>query len=587
MSREVLAERMRLARFVAGHGWRRFVIKLTANPRYRWRFGLSVPERLLIAPQDLRTGDPTLASEFYSGRFVFAGKVVATDGRSPFEMPPPSREWERELLGFGWLRHLRSAGTSIAQVNARALVSDWISLQGSSHAVGWQPEIVARRIISWLTQAPLILDGADHAFYRSFLKSLARQVRYLRRTIGDTRDGYPRLLATIALTFAGLCIQGETRLLKSSARRLAAELSRQILPDGGHISRNPGVLIELLIDLLPLRQSFEARSVPPPSALLNSIDRMMPMLRFFRHRDGAFAQFNGMGATPSDLLATVLAYDDARGSPVANAPHSGFQRMEAGEAVVIADTGTPPPMMLSHEAHAGVLSFEFSHGRNRIVVNCGMPVANRDAWRAAARATAAHSTATLNDTSSCRFLSGATYNRLMGAPIAEGPTSVRASRGERDGAQLVRAAHDGYAARFGLLHQRSWRLSPVGDRLDGEDVFFTTDGDTVPANAADTFEIRFHLHPNVKASRRTDGSSVLLVLPGKESWLFSAPNMDVEIEESVFLSATDGPRRSSQIVIADEVRALPRVVWTFIRATQSQRDKEREQTEAAGPKLPL
>ena len=587
MNREVLAERIRLARFVAGHGWRRVVIKLTANPRFRWRFGLSVPERLLIAPQDLRTGDPTLASEFYSGRFVFAGKVVAADGRSPFDMPPPSREWERELLGFSWLRHLRSAGTSIAQVNARALVSDWIALQGAWHPVGWQPEIVARRIISWLTQAPLILDGADHTFYRSFLKSLARQVRYLRRTIGDTRDGYPRLLATIALTFAGLCIQGETRLLKASARRLAAELNRQILPDGGHIARNPGVLIDLLIDLLPLRQSFEARSVPPPSALLNAIDRMMPMLRFFRHRDGAFAQFNGMGATPSDLLATVLAYDDARGAPVANAPHSGFQRMEAGEAVVIADTGAPPPMLLSHEAHAGTLSFELSHGRNRIVVNCGMPVANRDAWRAAARATAAHSTATINETSSSRFLTGTAYNRFIGAPIVEGPSTVRASRGERDGAQLVRAAHDGYASRFGLLHQRSWRLSPDGERLDGEDVFFTTDGDAVSADAPDVFEIRFHLHPNVKASRRTDGSSVLLVLPGKESWLFSAPNMEVEVEESVFLSATDGPRRSSQIVIADEIRALPRVVWTFIRATQSQREKEREQAEPAGPKLPL
>lgn len=587
MSREVLAERIRLARFVAGHGWRKAVVKLTANPRYRWRIGLSVPERLLIAPQDLRTADPTLASEFYSGRFAFAGKVVATDGRSPFEMPPPSREWEETLLGFGWLRHLRSAGTPIAQANARALVSDWISLQGASHAIAWQPEIVARRVISWLTHAPLILDGADHTFYRSFLKSLARQVRYLRRTIGDTRDGYPRLLVTIALTFAGLCIEGETRLLKSSARRLAGELNRQVLADGGHISRNPAVLIELLLDLLPLRQSFEARSAPPPSALLNAIDRMMPMLRFFRHGDGAFAQFNGMGATPSDQLATVLAYDDARGSPVANAPHSGYQRIDSGETVLIADTGAPPPMLLSHEAHAGCLSFEFSHGRNRIVVNCGMPVANRDAWRPAARATAAHSTVTINQTSSCRFLTGATYNRLMGVPVIEGPSMVRASRGERDGAQLIRATHDGYAPRFGLLHQRSWRLSENGERLDGEDVFFTIDGDPVSPNARDTFEIRFHLHPGVRASRRTDGSSVLLVLPNKESWLFSAPNMNVEVEESVFLSATDGPRRTSQIVIADEVRALPRVVWTFIRATQTQRDKEREQDEVAGPKLPL
>src|SRR5690606_30603851 len=158
-----------------------------------------------------------------------------------------------------------------------------------------------------------------------------------------------------------------------------------------------------------------------------------------------------------------------------------------------------------------------------------------------------------NETSSCRFLASGTYGRVIGAPIVEGPKSVRASRGERDGAQLVRASHDGYASRFGLLHQRSWRLSPDGDRLDGEDVFYTTDGEPVSADAADMFEIRFHLHPNVKASRRTDGSSVLLVLPGKESWLFSAPNMDVEVEESVFLSATDGPRRTSQIVIADEV----------------------------------
>jgi uncharacterized heparinase superfamily protein len=585
MSREVIAERMRLARFVAGHGWRKFVLKLTANPRYRWRIGMKVPERLLIAPQDLRTGDPTLASEFYAGRFVFAGKVVATDGRSPFEMPPPSREWEEQLLGFGWLRHLRSAGTSIAQVNARALVADWIALQGNGHPVAWEPEIVSRRIISWLTQAPLILDGADHVFYRSFLKSLARQVRFLRRAIADARDGYPRLLATIALAFAGLCIEGETRLLKSSARRLSAELNRQILPDGGHVSRNPGILIELLVDLLPLRQSFEARSAPPPSALLNSIDRMMPMLRFFRHGDGAFAQFNGMGATPTDLLATVLAYDDARGSPVANAPHSGYQRIDAGESVLIADTGAPPPMMLSHEAHAGCLSFEFSQGRNRIVVNCGMPTANRDAWRPSARATAAHSTVVLNDTSSCRFLASAAYSRLIGVPIVDGPGPVRVSRGERGGAQLVRALHDGYASRFGLLHQRSWRLSEDGERLDGEDVFFTPDGEAVPVNAPDTFAIRFHLHPGVKASRRTDGSSVLLVLQNKDSWLFSAPNMHVEIEESVFLSATDGPRRTAQIVIADHVHALPRIVWTLIRATKTQ--SERERSEAAGPKLLL
>ncbi len=177
-------------------------------------------------------------------------------------------------------------------------------------------------------------------------------------------------------------------------------MQRQILPDGGHISRNPGALIELLIDLLPLRQTFAARNIAPPPALLNAIDRMMPMLRFFRHGDGSFALFNGMSSAPSDLLATLLAYDDTHGAPMANMPHTGFQRLDAGAMTVIMDTGPPPPPNVSQDAHAGCLSFELSSGPSRIVINCGMPSTGRDNWRAFARSTAAHSTLTYHETSS-------------------------------------------------------------------------------------------------------------------------------------------------------------------------------------------
>jgi len=587
MAGEAMAERTRLALFVAGQRWRRLITRVTANPLYRWRFALRVPDRLLIAPQELRTGDPTLASEIYAGRFAFAGKAVATEGHSPFELEPPTREWAEVLLGFAWLRHLRAAGTSIARQNARALVDDWITLQGGYHPLGWEPEIVARRVVSWITQAPLILQDADHAFYRAFLRSLTRQVRYLRRAMGETRDGYPRLLATVALAFAGLCLADQTRLLSTATKRLGDELDRQILPDGGHISRNPGVLIEILLDLLPLRQAFEARNLPPPPALQNAIDRMMPMLRFFRHGDGAFAQFNGMGATPADLLATVLAYDDARGTPVSNASYSGYQRLDAGTSLVIADTGQPPPFLVSYDAHAGCLSFEFSAGRHRVFVNCGMPVNNRDAWRQAARATAAHSTAIFNDTSSCRFLVSETFGRLLGVPIIAGPTEIKLVRTERDGAHLCRASHDGYAERFGIMHQRSWRLANDGSRLDGEDIFFAANGEEIPAGVPDLYAIRFHLHPSVKASRRADGKSVLLLLPGHESWLFTSSAFQVDLEESVFLSAIDGPRRTSQIVIPGRAHRVPRIVWTLIRAERAEATAATEKRSVPEPQLPL
>ncbi|MBX3512495.1 MAG: heparinase II/III family protein [Xanthobacteraceae bacterium] len=555
-----MAERKRPA--LGGNGWRGWWTRLAANPAYRWRIRVPIPERLLIAPQDLRTGDPTVAEDIYGGVFSFAGKVVATEGRSPFEIRSPSREWSDTLLGFGWLRHLRSAGLTLSQKNARALITDWISQHGGSHPDSWRPEIVARRVISWLTHAPLILQDADHAFYRAYMRSLSRQVRFLRRVYSAVEDGYPRLLIAIALTFAGLCMSGEQRLLRQSAKRLIDELRRQILPDGGHIGRNPGTLIEILIDLLPLRQIFESRNVPAPAILSSAIDRMIPMLRFFRHTDGALAQFNGMGATPTDMLAAVLAYDEMRGPPLYDANYSGYQRLEASGSVVIADTGTSPPAPVSSEAHAGCLSFEFSTKRNRVVINCGMPALNRDGWREVARATAAHSTVTWHDTSSCRFRMG-----RNGVPlVAAGPRDVQIARLGREDAIIVRASHDGYVPGFGIVHQRSWRLSPDGDRLDGEDVFTMPRSRDFPPDLADDYVIRFHLHPSVKASRVNDGRTVLLILPGRESWLFTAPNMHVELEESVFLSSSEGPRRTNQIVIADNARTIARVIWTFARA---------------------
>ena len=574
-----------MAAFAARRALRTAWGQLNAHPVVRWRFTPAMSDRLLIAPQDLRTADPTRASEIYAGRFAFAGKIVICDGRSPFEIEPPSEEWSDQLLGFGWLRHLRAAESAITRANARALVDEWISLQSAFDAVdGWRPDLVARRIISWLCQAPLVLHEADMRFYRRFLRNLTRQVRYLRRAYGATRDGMPRLQAIMALNYAALCMQGQARMIKSVTKMLTDELERQVLPDGGHASRNPGALVELLLDLLPLRQAFAARNVPPPGALNNAIDRMMPMLRFFRHGDGNFALFNGMGPTRSDLVSTVLAYDDARGMPVANAPHSGYQRVQVGDALLIVDTGPPPPLPLSYEAHAGCLSFELSSKNHRIVVNCGLPATSRETWRHVARASAAHSTVVFNDTSSCRFLTSESLKPLLGAPILSGPSDVQVSRQERDNGVMLRLSHDGYASRYGVVHQRTLRLASDGRRLDGEDVFAPAHGDSLPPRRGDHFAVRFHLHPLVKASRHTDGHGVMLVLPSKEVWTFDAYDERVELEESVYLAGPDGPRRSVQIVIYGQARAVPRVHWTLSHQDAQEPVRRAEQEE---PQLPL
>ncbi|HEY1474157.1 MAG TPA: heparinase II/III family protein [Pseudolabrys sp.] len=559
-----VAERARLSVLIGRRAFRSLFGRVSGHPLLRWRFGSTKTDRLVIAPQDLRTADATRASEIYAGRFAFAGKVVICDRRSPFEMTPPSDEWAVMLLSFSWLRHLRAADSAITRANARSLIDDWINLQGGWHPVGWRIDILSRRIICWVSQAPFILQDADARFYRRFLRSLSRQVRYLRRSLTQSRDGLPRLQAVIALNYATLCMQGQSGKIRANARRLIEELRRQILPDGGHISRNPGALIDLLVDLLPLRQLFTARHLQPPQALNNAIDRMMPMQRFFRHADGNFAQFNGMGPTPVDLLATVLAYDDARGTPVSNAPHSGYQRIDAGSTALLMDTGRPPPLALSQEAHAGCLAFELSWKQQRLVVNCGLPAVNKENWRQVARATAAHSTVTFNETSSCQFFESSRLRRLLfGTPIVGGPRNIDVAREDLAEGTTLTVSHDGYAAAFGVIHHRMLRLSPDGRALDGEDSFMSAAGTALPAHKPDEYAIRFHLHPAIKANRLADGRGVILLLPDRELWTFSSYGEAVEIEESVFLSGSDGPRRTVQIVIYGHARGEPKVRWSF------------------------
>ena len=355
-------------------------------------------------------------------------------------------------------------------------------------------------------------------------------------------------------------------MLKSVTRMLTDELGRQVLPDGGHASRNPGALVELLLDLLPLRQAFAARNVPPPPALNNAIDRMMPMLRFFRHGDGNFALFNGMGPTRTDLVSTVLAYDDARGTPVANAPHSGYQRVQAGDALLIVDAGPPPPLPMSHEAHAGCLSFELSsklpphRGQLRPAGDEPRDLAPRRARdrRAFDRGVQRHLVVPLPHLGvarspcsarrscparpTCRCRAQERDNGVIAAPVARRLCGALRRRASARAAALARRQA---ARRRGPVRAGAWR-EPAG-----------------PARRR-TSRCASTCIRCVKANRHSDGHGVMLVLPNKEVWTFDAYEERVELEESVYLAGPDGPRRAVQIVIYGQARAVPRVHWTFV-----------------------
>ena len=508
---------------------------------------IGTPKRLRLAPQDLRTADATVAHEIASGYFSFGGKSVDARGRSPFQVHIGSRGWRSSLTGFSWLRHLRASNDPQTPAEARALVDEFVALTHfEADDPALEPMVTARRLMSFLAHSPMLLYSAEPDFYQRFLAALARDANALSFALSQNRArGVDRLHCATALLEFCICADLAADTQTRATRLLTQELERQILPDGGHIGRNPQALLHLLLDLAPLRQLFAAQGSRPPQALPGVIDRMTAMLRLLRHGDGSLARFNGMSATSSGELATVFMHEAPLEAPL-EAPQSGYQRLEAREGVLIVDVGPPSPRPYSRFAHAGALSFEYSRGSQCVVVNCGAPPIHHEAARELARATAAHSTLTLDDHSSCRI---EPVDESGGGLVIEGPKIVSMQRRRSKGGQIVQAAHDGYGRRFGLIHERALALTDDGERLIGVDRL-------LPARAgwgrqsASEYVLRFHLHPTVGARLNEERQRVEITLPTGAKMLFEAPGLAPRVEESVFFATPEGgSRKTLQIVV--------------------------------------
>jgi uncharacterized heparinase superfamily protein len=524
--------------------------------------GVAAPEGLVAAPTDLRAVDPFVAEELLYGRIVLAGRVYEMDGVSAFAAELPSSSFAESLHSFEWLRHVRAHRTNECCAKARQLVAEWMALHGRKvRGLAWQPDIASRRLIALLSHSPVVLNEAESGFYRRFMKTLSFHVRYLGMIARYAPDGETRLRLQVALAVASICMSGKQSWVTRQAKKLSREMERQILPDGGHVSRDPRVLLDLLLDLLPLRHSYINLGHTVPSGLVSAIDRIFPALRFFRHQDGDLALFNGATSTLANELAAVLRYDDTAGQTTRELPDMAYQRLVAGDTTLLMDTGRARSTELSLTAHAGCLSFEMSCGRYRFIVNSGSPENSSTELKELARSTAAHSTVTLADTSSCRFSRSTVVGPIMVQGVRE--VTVRRATGTHQN-DTVSATHDGYVADFGYLHEREVDLNEAGTRIRGRDVVSASGKNVKHISESLSAVARFHIHPLIELSQINE-EAALLRAPDGTCWQFSIPGRTLAITDDIFMANASGPRRSQQIEAAFGLPEVREIRWFLDR----------------------
>jgi uncharacterized heparinase superfamily protein len=520
-----------------------------------------LPDRFVYYPYDALPRRLEDADALLRGRFRFAGATVEAGASSIFDTPPPSPAWNEGLHAFQWLPPLAAAGGDAARTLASNLISEWLRRNGKYSEPAWSPEIMARRLSHLFAHGRLVIANTDLMWRSRVFVGLREQSRMLARIANEAPDGLARLEAAAIAAVSGACLDHSGSRLVIGLRLLENEIARQILPDGGHVTRSPETLAHAYRCLTMVLDALTATGQEIPQALRNAHDKMAPMLRFFRHGDGTLALFNGGRESDARLLSGLLARDEVRGQPLAHARHSGYQRLAAARTIVVLDCGTAPDGAFSRDSHAGCLSFEMSSGAQRIVVNCGSPGMDHPRWQSALRATAAHSTLVLADTSSAAILPSGPARRFLGPRLVQAPPEPETRRSESPNGWRVEASHDGYARVFGLRHERQIALNPQGTMLTGADRLLPLPkARRLPRSVP--FAVRFHIHPDVRMSQSQSGD-ILLKLPNGEGWRFRAGGGQVATEESIYLGG-ETARRTEQIVVSGAVKDAPiEVAWVF------------------------
>lgn len=514
------------------------------TPLHSLRLRGRYPLKLLGVPIDPIPGDLRAGGAILEGKLLHQGEFldIETLDFSNLRLSPGLADY---VQSFAWLRDLAAAAprersAPIAELIMRGWLAEHATIVGEP---AWRSDLWGRRMLFWTAHAPLILSSGDHIYRSAVLNTLARGARHLDRSADKTPQGPARIAAWAGVIVAGLLIPGgEPRQVHGEAG-MARALAQAVHGDGGLATRSPVAQLELIEILAQLRAAYAVRRKEPSEAVVSALARAVPALLGVTLGDGGLSSWQGGAPIAASRIATAVEASGVRSRPLRQARDWGYQRLVAGQTILILDAAPPPVARLAAGGCASTLAFEMSDGPHRLIVNCGgsrgvtpLPAQLTEALRT----TAAHSTLTLTDTNSTAIHEDGS--------LGKGVLEVELDRQELDSGSRLEVSHDGYVRRHGFVHHRQLLLSADGRQLTGEDVL--TPSGRKRRNDPIDLALRFHLHPGVEVSNTADGMGALLRIAEGALWQFRCRGGTLSIEDSIWVDRTGRARATSQIVVS-------------------------------------
>jgi uncharacterized heparinase superfamily protein len=398
----------------------------------------------------------------------------------------------------------------ITSKEVEALILNWIKANNDFNTIPWHAYPCSLRLVNWIQYIQL------HKINNDIINaSILKQARWLINNLEYQLLGNHLFVNAKALIFAGLYLDGkESNLILSKGITLFnAELSEQLLADGGSFELSPMYHAIMLEDLLDIHAIFSIYNLNDNEAKCHSsvviaISQMFLWLSIMCLPNGRYSHFNDSSGGVASTLDELLKYSQDLLLPANDVSHkgnvllkeTGYACLQNSNAYLLCDVANVGPDYIPGHAHADTLSFEFSLFGADLIVNSGTSEYGLSVERSRQRSTLAHSTLSIDNENSSQ-----TWGGFRVAKRAK----ITALNFDADNS-VIQASHNGYKRLgFGAIHSRKWEL--------GKEQLSITD--SVSGNGLHLISTYFHLAPDIKAEVQSS-NTILLTLAGGKTVLF-------------------------------------------------------------------
>ena len=123
---------------------------------------------------------------------------------------------------------------------------------------------------------------------------------------------------------------------------------------------------------------------------------------------------------------------------------------------------------------------------------------------------------------------------------------------------LIKASHNGYLKKLGILHERSLEYFAEKDKLIGTDKIIIKN-----KLESKKYDIRFHMEPGAKLTKTLDNKTILIEIENS-GWRFSSNCENINIESGIYFGNKNLSSENQNICLSGKTKDISLdIKWIF------------------------